>query len=101
MDRQSIAKQLHIEQELLDHIQSSLRSTIDWKTEPSNVARKLSTLRFIAEIFHRHLERLMAIDEYDGYMSHVLHTSPQLASAVEVLKRDHEMLRLDLNHTLL
>lgn len=97
MDRQSIATQLQIEQGLIGHIEASLRAVLEWKTEPSNVSRKLSTLRFIAETLHRQLERLMAIDEYDGYMSHVLHSSPQFASAVAVLKNDHEALRLELN----
>ncbi len=93
MDRQSIKKQLEIEHALIDNIVASLRSALDWKTEPSNASRKLSTLRFVAETFHRHLERLMAIHEYDGYMSCVVQLSPHLAPAVEVLKHDHAQLR--------
>ena len=97
MDRQSIATQLKIEQDLIGHIEASLRSALEWKTGPSSASRKLSTLRFVAETFHRNLERLMSIDEYDGYMALVSHSSPQLGSAVEVLKLDHQNLRLELN----
>lgn len=94
MERNDIATQLQIEQGLISHIVEGLREAMDWKADDSGLSRKLSTIRFVTESLHRHLERLMAIHEYDGYMSFI---DARLQPAVESLKREHETLRAGLN----
>jgi hypothetical protein len=93
MERESIANQLRIEQELIGHIETNLRQALDWKTGEEGASRKLSTMRFIAEAFHRHLGRLMAIHEYDGYMSYIAQSNVQLIPAVDRIKEEHNQLR--------
>jgi len=92
MRKDSIISQLEIERELISHIGASLGKTLDWPND-ADPSRKLSTMRFITEAFHRHLERLMAIHEYDGYMSYVTRMRTELTAAVDQLRRAHEALR--------
>ena len=58
-----------------------------------DASRKLSTLRFVAGSFQRHLERLLALEEYDGYMGLVRATSPRLGRAADTLRVEHEHFR--------
>ena len=97
MDRESISAQFKIEHGLINKILGSLRMAIDWKTGEVGTTRKLSTIRFVADSFHRHLERLMAIHEYDGYMSEIVEVQPQLQSVVEEPKLKQDQLRHELN----
>ena len=39
-----------------------------WKTQGHDVSVKLLTLKLIARSFQRHMERLMELEERDGYM---------------------------------
>jgi len=72
-----------------------LRNTLAWKVEGTDFTRKLSTLRFITHSFQRHLERVLALEEYDGYMDLVLQASPQQGNNVNVLKQEHQQFRKD------
>ena len=56
-------------------------------------ARKLSSVRFFTELYQRHLERLFALEEIDGYMESISRFNPELTSQIDDLKRDHEQLR--------
>ena len=64
----AIAKQIEVEFALLLNIQNAFRIALDWKTERNANSRKLSTLRFVAASFERHLTRLRALSEHGGYM---------------------------------
>jgi hypothetical protein len=86
------AQQTLVENDLLQHLVDGLRSTLAWQVE-GDVLRKLSTLRFIAQCFQRHLERMMALEEHDGYMDEVALLSPRLARRVDVLRGEHGRLR--------
>ena len=83
MAHQDIAQQTLLEHGMLNHLTDALRSVIDWKFQGDDFSRKLSTLRFIAQSFQRHLERLMALEEYDGYMDMVGGLSPHLGKDVQ------------------
>lgn len=96
MDRESVSAQFRIEKQLLDATVASLRQALEWPAEEQGAARKLSTIRYVADIFHRHLGRLMAIHEHDGYMLYITASNPELIPAVEALKRDHAHLREEL-----
>ncbi len=93
MTPQDIAQQTLLEQGMLNHIMGALRSTIDWKLHGDDLSRKLSTLRFIAQSFQRHLERVLALEEYDGYMDMVGRLSPHLGKEVDALRREHDTFR--------
>src|SRR5436190_11409979 len=88
-----LAQQIVVETTLLTQLMEGLRATLAWKPQSNQVARQLSTLRFISQSFERHLERLMALEEYDGYLDLVLRSSPQLGKAVDALRQDHDFFR--------
>jgi hemerythrin-like domain-containing protein len=87
------SQQALIEHRLLRHLVDGLRATLEWQAAGDDFARKLSTLRFVSQSFQRHLERLLALEEYDGYLDDVAATTPQLARMVDALRRDHDQLR--------
>ena len=93
MDTQGTPQQVLIEQQMLRHITSALRTTMEWKYQGSDFSRKLSSLRFVAESFQRHLKRLMDLEEADGYMALVLESRPQLNQEIETLRQEHEQFR--------
>src|ERR1700682_3241191 len=90
---QDIAQQTFLEQGMLNHIMGALRSTIDWKLHGDDLSRKLSTLRFITQSFQSHLDSVMALEEYDGYMYMVGSLSPHLGKEVDVLRQEHDQFR--------
>ena len=83
-------QQAAVEHEALRHIISALRTVLDWKPAADDVPRKLSSLRFIAQSFQRHLERLMALKEQDGYMTDAVEQMPSLSEKVQALLREHD-----------
>jgi hypothetical protein len=66
---------------------------IGWTVDGDGFARKLSSVRFFTELYQRHLERLFALEEIDGYMKSVSRLNPELTHQVEDLKREHERIR--------
>lgn len=96
LEYQDIAHQTLVENGLVKHLTDGLRSTIEWRIQGDNPARKLASLRFIAQSFQRHLEHLMSLEENDGYMDLVRETAPQLSKKVACLEREHDELRNDL-----
>ena len=99
MDHQAISDQMLAEHELLGHITSGLRTVLGWKTGDYDLSRQLSSARFTAGSFQRHLERLMSLEEHDGYMEVVVKRKPQLAKEVDALRLEHEEFRGSLNKT--
>ena len=93
MDRQDIAEQTRIEQELLRHLMEGLRLSTTWQVQGPDASRKLSTLRFVTASFQRHLERLLALEEYDGFMDPVPACAPRLARATAALRAEHDGFR--------
>ncbi len=82
-----IAKQIEVELALLMNIEQALRIALDWKTHGGGNIRKLSTLRFVARTFERHLARLRVLSEHGGYMHLVTDMKPHLAGAVLALQK--------------
>ena len=93
MDSHEVAQQMQVEHGLLQHLIQGLRATAAWPVPGPDASRKLSTLRFVAGSFQRHLERLLALEEYDGYMGLVRATSPRLGRAADALRVEHERFR--------
>jgi hypothetical protein len=88
-----LAQQTQVENGMLKCLVEGLRNTLAWEVQGNDFARKLSTLRFIAHSFQRHMERLMTLEEHEGYMDVVLETNPNLEKTVEALKQEHDYFR--------
>jgi|ERR1043165_7365997 hemerythrin-like domain-containing protein len=88
-----LAQQTLVENNMLMLLMEGLRNTLAWKVEGTDFARKLSTLRFIMHSLQRHLERVLALEEYDGYMDLALSANPQLGNSVDALRQEHEQFR--------
>jgi len=93
MDYELIAEQTNVESNSLLHVTQALEVVIAWSVEGDDVSRKLSSLRFATELFQRHLERLFALEELDGYMDTVCHVNPEVTDQVDDLKCEHEQFR--------
>lgn len=89
MDHKAISAQVLVEHEMLTHITSALRTILDWKLQDYDISRKLASLRFSTQSYERHLERLMSLEEHDGYMDAILEVQPQLAKQIEALRNQH------------
>src|SRR5262245_42559469 len=94
-------KQAAVEHEALRHIIGALRTVMSWKPAADDVSRKLASLRFICQSFQRHLERLMALKEENGYMADAVEQMPALAEKVQGLLREHDELDESLHRLLL
>jgi len=68
MVQESTIQQTKVEREAMEHVTQALERTIVWTVTGDEFSRKLSTVRFVTEPFQRHLERLFALEELDGYM---------------------------------
>lgn len=93
MNLDEIAQQAAIEHEMLKHIAAALRATMQWKLSGDDVSRKLGSLRFISQSFQRHLDHVMTLEEYDGYMNVVTESYPELTDRTEKLRCDHDRFR--------
>ena len=82
-----------MEHQILDHVKQALRVTLDWKVPSVGVHQKLSSMQFTLKSFQRHLERLMQLEEEDGYMLLVAETKPNLSARVDRLANDHQRFR--------
>jgi hypothetical protein len=100
IDTRSQANVAWMEHQILDHVKQALRVTLDWQVPAVGLPRKLSSVQFTLKSFQRHLERLMDIEELDGYMVVVAETKPHLAVRVERLAHDHDQFRCEIRHLL-
>jgi hypothetical protein len=89
IDTKSQANAAWMEHEILNHVKQALRVTLGWKVPREGISRKLSSVQFTLKSFQRHLERLMNIEEQDGYMSFVEEIKPNMHFRVDRLERDH------------
>jgi hypothetical protein len=99
MTQHEFAQQTAVENGLMKSLCDGLRAALAWDASEEEFSRKLSTVRFIFQSFQRHLERLMSLEEVDGYMDSVLQTNPHLSKAVASLKEDHGRFRLATGRT--
>ncbi len=93
MDSHEVEQQMQVEHGLLHHLIGGLRAAAAWEVPGPDATRKLSTLRFVAGSFQRHLERLQALEEHDGYLGLVRAASPRLVRAADALRAEHERFR--------
>ncbi len=89
----SQVSQSWMEHQSLEHIKRALRVTINWTAPAISYSRKRSSVTFAMECFARHLERLMSIEEEDGYMRMVADAKPNKAKRIAALRDDHTRFR--------
>jgi hemerythrin-like domain-containing protein len=97
MANQDVAQQISVEHGMLKHITDALQLALGWQLQGDDLSRKVSTVRFISQSLQRHLEHLMALEEYDGYMDMVAASTPHLARRVDGLREEHDQLRQTIN----
>jgi hypothetical protein len=83
-----------MEHQILSHIKDAMRVTLNWVAPDVSIPRKLSSLQFTIKSLHRHLERVMAIEEEGGYMADVLDGKPYLQDRIDYLADDHARFRV-------
>jgi hypothetical protein len=92
-DARAIAQASQLEHQILDHVKQALRITIDWKAPSIGLPRKMSSVQFTMKSFARHLQRMMDLEERDGYMSVVRDLKPNLDGRIKRLQREHREFR--------
>jgi hypothetical protein len=93
MNQELLIQQTKVESQALEHITRALEVMLGWAVNGDGFARKLSSVRFFTELYQRHLERLFALEEIDGYMESVARLHPELAKQVDHLQQEHEQFR--------
>lgn len=89
----TVGHQCLLEHQILEHITAALRLSLEWKVTAVGYSKKLSTVRFTAQSFQRHLERLLMLEEGGGYMSLVRERQPALYERAVALRREHDEFR--------
>jgi hemerythrin-like domain-containing protein len=90
---EAVGQQALMEHEILKLVVAALRLSLDWDTASVGLPKKLSAVRFTAESFQRHLERLIDLEESGGYMQLVRERQPALHSRAVELRREHDVFR--------
>lgn len=85
-ETQEIARQAEVELAILLGIEESLRIALQWMTRGRGNSHKLSTLRFQAWSFERHLTRIKVLADHGGYMHVITDANPHWAAEVEALR---------------
>ena len=93
MNQELLIQQTKVEGQALEHVTRALEVMLGWTVEGDGFSRKLSSVRFFTELYQRHLERLFALEEIDGYIESVSRLQPELTGQVDNLKREHERFR--------
>ncbi|HEY5314412.1 MAG TPA: hemerythrin domain-containing protein [Pirellulales bacterium] len=89
----SLAHQTLVEHQILEYVKDALRLTLEMKVSSTSLARKLSSVRFMAQSFQRHLDRLLDLEEDGGYMEMVRGRRPELIDEAARLRHEHGELR--------
>jgi hypothetical protein len=93
MNQELLVEQTKVESQALEHTTRALEEAIKWAVDGSDFFRKLSSVRFFTELYQRHLERLFALEEIDGYMDGIARLNPELIQQVDDLHQQHEQFR--------
>jgi hypothetical protein len=93
MNQEFIIAQTKAESRALEHVTRALEIMLGWSVVGDGYSRKLSSVRFFTELYQRHLERLFALEEVDGFMENIVRLKPERASQVDALKKQHEEFR--------
>jgi CRP-like cAMP-binding protein len=95
MNYELLIQQTKMESQALEHVTRALEVVLGWIVEGGDYSRKLSSVRFLTESYQRHLERLFALEETDGFLKGISRLNPELASQVDHLEQEHEQVRAE------
>jgi len=101
IEAREIARQAEVELVILLGIEESLRIALQLMTRDRANSRKLSTLRFAARSFERHLTRTRVLADHGGYMHWITDANPHLASQVSALRDVREDLQANFERIVL
>ncbi len=93
IDRRLVVEQAEREFQLLDAIARELVSIIQPDGSANNRSDILEKVRIGTASLLRHVERVFAIEEEDGYMVSLAETHPELLHRIDRLRNEHEALR--------
>ena len=96
-----IAEQAKIELRILLDMEQSLRIALQWMTRERGNSRKLSTLRFTARSFERHLTRTRVLADHGGYLHAITVANPHLANKVKAAWDAREELQANFERIIL
>ena len=94
------ANQCWVEHQTLTRVKEALRVTLRWDVPSIGLPRKLSSVTFTLGSFHRHLERLMDLEEEGEYMACVEEAKPNMSHKVKALQHEHDQFRTALRDLL-
>lgn len=97
IDTHGQASAAWMEHQILEHVKQALRVTLNWKVPAVGMPRKLNSLQFTMKSFDRHLQRIMDLEEQDGYMKQVAESKPNMSDRVGRLQKEHEEFRAELS----
>ena len=92
MAHTDLAQQTAVEHGMLTLLMEGLRKTLAWKVW-TTIMRENCQPCALSRSFQRHLERVLALEEFEGYMDLVMQSSPGLAKTVDALRQEHEQFR--------
>src|SRR5690606_19617227 len=92
-DARAAAAASCMEHQILDHVKQALRVTLQWKAPAFGLSRKISSVQFTTKSFMRHLQRMMDLEEDEGYMDAVRQQKPNLEPRVQRLQQQHDEFR--------
>jgi hemerythrin-like domain-containing protein len=81
-----------LEHEVVARLADALRTSIGW-SHHGGITRQLESVRFLADSFQRHLERMLDLEEQGGYMELLTESHPQLEPDLKRLRGEHDLFR--------
>ena len=96
-----IAQQASVELAIFMAIDQALRDALKWMTQGRPNCYKLSTLRFHALSFERHLTRIHVLADHGGYLHLITDTDPTADREVRALWSQREDLHQELERIIL
>jgi hypothetical protein len=89
--------QFTIENQVLDYVKTALRNTLLADEERMGLPQKVSSVQFVTASLHRHLERLLNLEDEVGLIDASDTDKPHLMDKAIGLQREHELIRRMLN----
>jgi hypothetical protein len=81
--------QFTVENQVLDHVKTALRKTLESDEERMGLERKVSTVKFVTESLIRHLIRLLDLEDETESADPIEESKPHLADKTASLQTDH------------
>lgn len=87
-----ISQHMLLEHEVVARLADALRTAISW-SHHGGITRQLESVRFLAESYRRHLERMLEQEEHGGYLELVKASHRELEPDLLRLRAEHDQFR--------